>query len=178
MSTVWQAAILTAVRLEHCDFGVPGGTRTPDLLVRSQAFYPTGLQGRFENRYMQRLFVFDFGISNEIRTHVVGMKTQYPRPLDDGDIENGTFFCSFPIFYKIFGVQPVEQKSVAKERSDLSSTSALLDVLPSSSFPRSWEGLTTCIQNGRRSGVAGSLTPTRERPPSVGLGTVEVNLSY
>ena len=45
----------------HADFGALGGTRTPDLLVRSQSLYPAELQAHFGCRFRQ-LYYFIIGI--------------------------------------------------------------------------------------------------------------------
>ena len=36
--------------LSHCFYGAPGEIRTPDLVVRSHALYPTELRARFRKR--------------------------------------------------------------------------------------------------------------------------------
>ena len=44
-------------------YGAPGGTRTPDLLVRSQTLYPTELRARSETLHCQQFTASSSSIS-------------------------------------------------------------------------------------------------------------------
>src|SRR5258707_15635112 len=46
-----------------CENGAPGGTRTPDLLVRSQTLYPTELRARGYTVYFQQFNAVSCAIS-------------------------------------------------------------------------------------------------------------------